>query len=83
MKTPETIHLQVCDDSMSEWCGEITWCEDRVHEEDVKYIRADILKPVLAAIEALTDQEDNMPAQTGEFNDLKAALITLRKVMTL
>ena len=45
----ERIYLQVCDDSMSEWYGEVTWCQDRVHDEDVEYRRADLVEDELAA----------------------------------
>ncbi len=50
----DRIFLQVCDDDDSEWVGEVTWCEDRIHDEDVEYIRADLVEQKLAATEALT-----------------------------
>lgn len=40
----DAIYLQVCDDEDSEWLGHVTWCQDRVHESDVKYIRADLVE---------------------------------------
>jgi len=45
----DRIFLQVCDDDDSEWCGEVTWCAERIHPEDVKYIRADLVEQQLAA----------------------------------
>jgi len=44
------IFLQVCDDENSEWCGEVTWCEDRIHDDDVEYIRADLVDQLRAAL---------------------------------
>jgi len=52
----DTIYLQVCDDDESEWCGEVTWCQDRIHDEDVKYIRADLVEQQLAAAHDLLRQ---------------------------
>lgn len=41
MKIPDKIYLQIKDDS-GEDQNEITWCEDRVEDTDIVYIRADI-----------------------------------------
>ena len=49
----DRIFLQVCDERMSEWYGDVTWCEDRVHNADVEFIRADIVKEQLAAKDAV------------------------------
>lgn len=40
----DEIYLQVCDDEDDEWCGNVTWCQDRIHDADVKYIRADLVE---------------------------------------
>ena len=57
MSHPESIFLQVCDDAMSEWCGEVTWCDFRVHDDDVKYIRADLVEHQLSEV---TKQRDEL-----------------------
>jgi hypothetical protein len=51
-KKHDRIFLQVCDDEDSEWCDEVTWCEDRIHPDDVEYIRADLVVEQLAAKDA-------------------------------
>jgi len=37
-KAPEKIYLQVDPD---EWIDGITWCEDRINDSDVEYVRSD------------------------------------------
>lgn len=57
----DAIYLQVCDDEDSEWLGHVTWCQERVHESDVKYIRADLvdaLRQQLAAALAAIKMKD-------------------------
>ena len=51
-KVFDRIWLQTCGDSMSEWYGEITWCQDKVNDDDVEYVRAD-------SIEALRRERDD------------------------
>ena len=36
----DRIFLQLCSDEESEWCGEVTWCEDRINDDDVEYVSA-------------------------------------------
>jgi hypothetical protein len=63
MKTKnDRIFLQVCDDDDSEWCGEVTWCQDRVHEDDVEYIRADIVEERLAESKRDADEFEQVAA---------------------
>jgi len=43
---PKTIYLQVCeenecDSEFSEHEG-VTWCQDKIHDSDIEYTRADI-----------------------------------------
>ena len=45
----DRIFLQVCDDEDSEWCGEVTWRQDRIHGYDVEYINADLVRQQLAS----------------------------------
>ena len=52
----EKIYLQLCDDSMSEWYLEITWCKDRIHDEDIAYIREDIVEGRIAELERMNRQ---------------------------
>jgi hypothetical protein len=40
-----------------------------------------LIKKTADAIEAFTDPEGNMPANTGEFNDLKKVLSELKTVL--
>ena len=51
MKAPEIIYLT---DEGSNFEGEIYWCEDNVGENDVKYIRSDLVK---SAPRELSDEE--------------------------
>lgn len=44
----DIIYLQVCEDEESEGLGKVTWCQDRINNDDVKYIRADLVKQQLA-----------------------------------
>lgn len=55
-KIPEPMHAEIwlqCPnrDSMSEWYGEVTWAEDPIHDDDTKYVRADLF-------DAVTKQRD-------------------------
>jgi hypothetical protein len=52
----DRIFLQVCEDSMSENFHEVTWCQDRVHDDDIEYIRADLVAERLAAMDAVLKQ---------------------------
>jgi hypothetical protein len=69
----DLIFLQVCDDEDSEWCGDVTWCQDRIHEDDVEYIRADIVAEQLAAkdaeIERLKEQYRSFAANGYAYRD--------------
>jgi hypothetical protein len=53
----DAIYLQLCDDEDSEWCDTVTWCQDRVHDSDVKYIRAGL-------VESMRQQLANSQKQT-------------------
>ena len=46
MEDPEIIYLQREED---ETFGR-TWCEDKIYDDDVKYIRADIVNPLSTRI---------------------------------
>lgn len=50
MNTPKEIYLQVCGDCHGGDCrsckfdsAEVSWCEDKIFEKDVKYIRSDLM----------------------------------------
>jgi len=52
MKIPNVIYLQIEDiecleDSYSEG---VTWCEDRINDDDIKYVRSDIIEKRLEEI---------------------------------
>ena len=57
---PEIIYLQVCDDSDCEaaFCDhhDVSWCQDKINDSDVKYIRADTAPPQ-REWQGLTDAE--------------------------
>ena len=57
MKTPA-----VADDG--EWEGEVTWCEDHIHDEDVEYIRFDLVQQ--KQLTALKGQLDELAAKDGD-----------------
>lgn len=56
-EAPKKIWLQTgCEDSgcdgdcsFSE-LGEVTWCEDKIHKDDIQYIRADIVDELAKAL---------------------------------
>lgn len=45
-QAPERVYLQVEDDDFEG----ASWCADRINEEDVEYIRADLLSNLLDAL---------------------------------
>jgi hypothetical protein len=76
----DRIFLQVCDDEDSEWCGEVTWCEDRIHPDDVKYIRADIATGYCKTVDDLrTIAVDACNKAWVEIDDLKQQLAEREK----
>lgn len=58
----DAIYLQLCDDEDSEWFDTVTWCQDRVHESDVKYIRADLVESLRQQLILKEHQYDVMKA---------------------
>lgn len=47
-KAPERIYLQwTCEESDESppWDGDVTWCRDKIHSDDVEYVRADLVEP--------------------------------------
>lgn len=51
-KAPERIYLQwTCDESDESppWDGDVTWCRDKIHSDDVQYVRVDLVKPKQAS----------------------------------
>ena len=47
-KAPDKIYLQVDpdDEGTCGWIDEITWCQDKINDNDVEYVRADLVKEV-------------------------------------
>lgn len=41
MKAPERIYLQVEDFDETEFDYETTWCDDKINDDDIEYIRSD------------------------------------------
>ena len=71
MKAPDKIYLQTCGDCPGFECescqfqdlAEVTWCEDRIYEKDVEYIRKDaLLEWAKEKKERLGKMFDSMPA---------------------
>jgi hypothetical protein len=57
-KVFDRIWLQTCGNSMSEWYGEITWCQDKVNDDDVEYFRADIVESQRRELAAAKESAD-------------------------
>ena len=53
----ETIWLQSFGEAEQVFGDEISWCEDQINDDDVEYIRADI---VIKLLEALDDSKGNI-----------------------
>ena len=60
----DRIWLQTCGDSMSEWYGEITWCQDKVHDDDVEYVSARLYAE-------LKQQRDELLAALNAIHELR------------
>lgn len=41
-KPPEILYLQCDEDGWAD--DEITWCRDKINDQDIKYVRADLVK---------------------------------------
>ena len=54
---PETIYLQWIPEG-NPYDDEITWCEDEIHNEDIKYTRTDIADKRIAELEASLNLRD-------------------------
>lgn len=64
---PERIWLQrPCRDPENEWCGEVTWCEDKQEDDDTEYVRADFLERMRLRLEHADEQ-------SKQFAELEAA----------
>ena len=56
MTPPKTIYLQVCGTCQDNECDkcdfdqlqEVTWCKDRIHDNDVAYFSEDAVRETLA-----------------------------------
>ena len=65
----ERIWLQrPCRAEDSEWYGEVTWCQDKVNDDDTEYVRADLVER-LREIEAAAR---NLVAQKGRHHTEQA-----------
>lgn len=56
-EVPDKIYLQIKDDS-DEDQNEITWCEDRINDTDIKYIRFDLVKNFIPSFSEIS-MKDN------------------------
>ena len=95
VKFPDIIYLQ-CDE---DWCDTAegqTWCEDRVFEDDVEYLRSDLVDAMkegvsqrIADLEKPNDDADRLRKALQEilvetnFISLQAARSYIREVLGL
>lgn len=78
----DIIYLQVCEDEESEWLGEVTWCQDRINNDDVKYIRADLVEQQLVDMKAAVAHEsDCAEAYKSEAYQLRQQVTLLRSTI--
>lgn len=66
---PEHIWLQFDDDGLPapQWDGEgVTWCSDKINENDVLYVRADIHDALRAALQTQGEEAAKLIAQRDE-----------------
>jgi hypothetical protein len=72
---PERIYLQVCDvsDCDEPFCDhhDVSWCQDKINDSDVEYIRADTAPPQRKEWQGLTDGEVDEAAIVVVQNKLK------------
>ena len=54
MDAPEIIYLQA-------WMPEVTWCEDKINDDDIEYIRADRVIQIRDALEKATGRIATLP----------------------
>jgi predicted nucleic acid-binding Zn-ribbon protein len=55
---PETIYLQWIPEGHPA-ADEITWCVDKIHENDTEYTRTDIAHPRIAEMESEIEEANN------------------------
>lgn len=79
-ETPKTIYLQWFGEDGPELCGtpvngEVSWCEDKVFEHDVKYLRADETDQQVAALEAqLATEKERADSNFASYERVKESL---------
>jgi len=69
---PDHIWLQFDDDGEQapQWDGEgVTWCSDKINDNDVLYVRADHHTTLRAAIQAQAEEAAKLMAQRDELLD--------------
>lgn len=49
-KPPEAIYLQCDEDGYTD---DTTWCRDSINDQDIKYVRADLVKSLIEAADAV------------------------------
>jgi hypothetical protein len=68
-KIPKYIYLQHSEDYDPEWGDEMTWCEDRIHDTDIGYIRMDAHEEeLMAAQERIAELVRIHAADLDEWN---------------
>lgn len=71
----DRIWLQACGDSMSEWYGEITWCYDKVNDDDVEYVSAKLYAEQAAQMNTAMDERIAAGVRIVELERERDALI--------
>lgn len=58
-KIHERIYLQIDGEGFddTQYLGDITWCQDAINENDVEYIRADVVQEQIASLESERDKQ--------------------------
>jgi hypothetical protein len=54
--------------------GEHTWCQDRINETDIEYVRSDIANELLAALKAAQAVLDRIYESDGLLTEERATL---------
>ena len=74
---PETIYLQWIPEG-NPYDDEITWCEDKIHENDTEYTRTGIAHPRIAELEAeIEEANNNIDELVQRIAELEADIIRL------
>lgn len=60
---PSRIFLQRAEGEPFNEAHEVTWCQDRVHETDVEYVRVDLFNSLRAQLKRRSDDSTAEPTK--------------------